>query len=395
MMTRHTATALSDTELDSFVRLRRQIHAAPELGGDTPNTAELVAAKLQQWGYQVHRGIGGHGLVGVLQKGQGTRRIGLRADMDALPMQEKNTFAHASQIAGRMHACGHDGHTAILLAAAYRLASSPFDGTLNLIFQPDEEGLCGAKAMLDDGLFQRFPCDAIFALHNMPGAPVGTAVVQAGPTMASSERVSLHITGKGGHGAMPELAVDPLPVVASLINAIQTIKSRNLGPEEYAVVSIGTLQAGSVYNIIPDEASMLISVRTDTPQTQHKINQRLAQMISGHEQAFGVRIELTISQLAPALINHDAESEFVRRSLTPLFEPGQLHSRGPKVMGTEDFAWMLTEVPGCYFMLGNGEGEFHGCSVHNPHYDFNDQLIRLGADCWVKLVEDFLQPGNG
>lgn len=391
MRTRQSDTAFTDTDLQTFIALRRQIHAAPELGGETPHTAELVAAKLAQWGYEVHRGIGGHGLVGVLQKGHGSRRIGLRADMDALPMQEKNAFAHASQIAGRMHACGHDGHTAILLAAAYRLATfADFNGTLNLIFQPDEEGLCGAKAMIDDGLFQRFPCDAIFALHNMPGAPVGTVVVQAGPTMASSERVHLSITGKGGHGAMPELAVDPVPVVASLINAIQTIKSRNLGPEEYAVISIGMLQAGSVYNIIPDEASMLISVRTDTPMTQQKINQRLEQIVRGHEQSFGVSIDLKITQLAPALINDMAETQRVRQSLEPLFEPGHLHSRGPKVMGTEDFAWMLSEVPGCYFMLGNGEGEFHGCSVHNPHYDFNDELIRLGADCWVKLVEDFL-----
>jgi hippurate hydrolase len=391
MRNQQNQSALSDTELQNFIALRRQIHTAPELGGETPNTAELVAAKLTQWGYQVHRGIGGHGLVGVLKRGEGTRRIGLRADMDALPMQEKNTFAHASQIADRMHACGHDGHTAILLAAAYRLAThGEFNGTLNLIFQPDEEGLCGAKAMIDDGLFQRFPCDAIFALHNMPGYPLGTAVVQAGPTMASSERVSLRITGQGGHGAMPEKSVDPLPVVASLINAIQTIKSRNLGPEEYAVISIGMLQAGSVYNIIPDEARMLISVRTDTPQTQQKINQRLEQIVRGHEQSFGVSIDLEITPLAPALINDVTEAQRVRESLAPLFEPGHLQSRGPKVMATEDFAWMLTEVPGCYFLLGNGEGEFHGCSVHNPHYDFNDELIRLGADCWVKLVEDFL-----
>ncbi|MGG5289020.1 M20 aminoacylase family protein [Pseudomonas shirazensis] len=390
MNNRSSAKTFTDHDLQAFIDLRRQIHAAPELGGETPQTAELVAGNLAQWGYQVHRNIGGHGLVAVMRKGHGSRRIGLRADMDALPMQEKNPFAHASKIAGRMHACGHDGHTAILLAAAYRLADSDFNGTLNLIFQPDEEGLCGAKAMIDDGLFQRFPCDAIFALHNMPGAPVGTAVVQAGPTMASSERVQLRITGKGGHGAMPELSVDPVPVVASLINAIQTIKSRNLGPEEYAVISIGMLQAGSVYNIIPDEASMLVSVRTDTPQTQEKINQRLEQIVRGHEQSFGVSIDMQITQLAPALINDPAETQRVQQSLQTLFKPGHLHSRGPKVMGTEDFAWMLGEVPGCYFMLGNGEGEFHGCSVHNPHYDFNDQLVRLGADCWVKLVEDYL-----
>ncbi|MDE1169321.1 MAG: M20 family metallopeptidase [Pseudomonas sp.] len=388
-MTIHTAFTKHD--VDTFVALRRQIHAAPELGGDTPATAELVAAQLTQWGYQVHRGIGGHGLVGVLKKGDGALRIGLRADMDALPMQEKNPFAHASKIPGRMHACGHDGHTAILLAAAYQLAiAGNFNGTLNLIFQPDEEGLCGAKAMIDDGLFERFPCDAIFALHNMPGAPVGSVVIQAGPTMASSERVRISITGKGGHGAMPELAIDPVPVVASLINAIQTIKSRNLAPEEFAVISIGMIQAGSVYNIIPDEASMLVSVRTDTPHTQHKINQRLEAIVRGHEQLFGVTIDLQITPLAPALINHPAETDFVLQSLAPLFNAGQVHTRGRKVMGTEDFAWMLTQVPGCYFMLGNGEGEFHGCSVHNPHYDFNDELIGLGAQCWVKLVEDYL-----
>ncbi|MNP02108.1 putative hydrolase YxeP [compost metagenome] len=330
-------------------------------------------------------------MVGVLRRGEGGKRIGVRADMDALPMQEKNGFAHASQIPGRMHACGHDGHTAILLAAACRLATCKhLNGTLTLIFQPDEEGLCGAKAMIDDGLFQRFPCDAVFALHNMPGYPVGTAVVQAGPTMASSERVSIHITGKGGHGAMPELSIDPISVLASLITAIQTIKSRNLAVEEYAVISIGAVQAGTVYNIIPDEASMLVSVRTDTPQTQEKINQRLEQIVRGHEAAYNVRINLQITQLAPALVNHEAETEFVRQSLAPLFDQGSLRPGGRKIMGTEDFAWMLSEVPGCYFMLGNGEGEFHGCSVHNPHYDFNDRLIGIGSDCWVKLVEDYL-----
>lgn len=381
----------AELDLDAFVQLRRQIHQAPELGGDTPLTAELVADRLEAWGYEVHRGIGGHGVVGVLHRGEGIRRLGLRADLDALPMQEKNDFAHASHIPGRMHACGHDGHTAILLAAAWRLAREPrFNGTLNLIFQPDEEGLCGARAMMADGLFQRFPCDAIFALHNMPGIPVGTAVVQAGPTMASSERVTLRIKGRGGHGAMPERAVDPIPVLASLINAIQTIKSRNLAVDEYAVISIGMLEAGTVYNIIPDEARMLVSVRTDTIATQRKINQRMEEIAQGHKQMFGVEIELGITQLAPALVNSEAETELLRNSLTPLFEPGRVLARAAKVMGTEDFAWMLSEVPGCYFMLGNGEGEYHGCSVHNPHYDFNDALIRIGSDCWVKLVEDYL-----
>ncbi|HEE9763058.1 TPA: amidohydrolase [Pseudomonas putida] len=379
------------SEVQAFVNLRRQIHMMPELGGETPATAALVAEKLASWGYEVHRGIGGHGLVGVLRKGSSPRSIGLRADMDALPMQEENRFAHASQIAGRMHACGHDGHTAILLAAAWRLADSvDFDGTLNLIFQPDEEGLCGAKKMMEDGLFTRFPCDAIFALHNLPGIPVGTAVVQTGPTMAASQQISIEIQGRGGHGAMPERSVDPFPVIASLINAIQTIKSRNLAVDEHAVISIGMVKAGTVYNIIPDTASMLLSVRTDTPETEQKINRRLEEIVRGHEQLYGVTINLRTVQLAPALVNSTLETHKVRQCLEPLFAPGTLLSQGKKIMATEDFAWMLARVPGCYFFLGNGEGEFHGCSVHNPHYDFNDELIRLGSDCWVKIVQGYL-----
>lgn len=393
-MTMSTALQKTAANNDSatFVDIRRQIHASPELGGDTPNTASMVAEMLEGWGYEVHRNVGGHGLVGVLRNGDSDRSLGIRADMDALPMSEKNQFAHASRVPGRMHACGHDGHTTILLAAAARLAETrQFNGTLNLIFQPDEEGLAGAKAMIDDGLFERFPCDAVFALHNMPGIPVGTCVVQAGPTMASSERVAINITGKGGHGAMPELTLDPVPVLASLINAIQTIKSRVLAVQEYAVISIGSVQAGTVYNIIPDEASMLISVRTDTTETQQKINARLTEIVKGHELSFGVKIDMSMAQLAPALVNHEHETEILRQSLSPLFAEGQVLSTLPKkVMGTEDFAYMLEERPGCYFMLGNGTGEFHGCSVHNPHYDFNDELIDLGADCWIKLTEHYL-----
>ncbi|WP_070095136.1 M20 aminoacylase family protein [Pseudomonas sp. GTC 16481] len=379
--------------LDAFVMLRRQIHAAPEIGGDTPGTAALVADTLQPLGYTVHRQVGGHGVVGVLKVGDSPRSIGLRADMDALPMTEKNAFAHASKVPGRMHACGHDGHTAILLAAAAQLAATrQFNGTLNLIFQPDEEGLAGARAMIDDGLFERFPCDSVYALHNMPGLPVGTCVVQAGPTMASSQRVSIRITGKGGHGAMPELSVDPIMALHSLIGAIQTIKSRNLSVDDHAVISIGMIQAGTVYNIIPDEACMLLSVRTDTAETQQKINSRIEALARGHAQAFGVEIDVQFTQLAPALCNSEQESALLRESLRPLFADGALLNKLPKkVMGTEDFAYMLQARPGCYFMLGNGTGEFHGCSVHNPHYDFNDALVKIGADCWVKWVQDALR----
>ncbi|CAH0647258.1 MULTISPECIES: M20 aminoacylase family protein [Pseudomonas] len=379
--------------LDAFVMLRRQIHAAPEIGGDTPGTAALVADTLQALGYTVHRQVGGHGVVGVLKVGDSPRSIGLRADMDALPMTEKNAFVHASKVPGRMHACGHDGHTAILLAAAAQLAATrQFNGTLNLIFQPDEEGLAGARAMIDDGLFERFPCDSVYALHNMPGLPVGTCVVQAGPTMASSQRVSIRITGKGGHGAMPELSVDPIMALHSLIGAIQTIKSRNLSVDDHAVISIGMIQAGTVYNIIPDEACMLLSVRTDTAETQQKINSRIEALARGHAQAFGVEIDVQFTQLAPALCNSEQESALLRESLRPLFADGALLDKLPKkVMGTEDFAYMLQARPGCYFMLGNGTGEFHGCSVHNPYYDFNDALVKIGADCWVKWVQDALR----
>ncbi|RRV73193.1 M20 aminoacylase family protein [Pseudomonas sp. p99-361] len=379
--------------LDAFVMLRRQIHAAPEIGGDTPGTAALVADTLQALGYTVHRQVGGHGVVGVLKVGDSPRSIGLRADMDALPMTEKNAFVHASKVPGRMHACGHDGHTAILLAAAAQLAATrQFNGTLNLIFQPDEEGLAGARAMIDDGLFERFPCDSVYALHNMPGLPVGTGVVQAGPTMASSQRVSIRITGKGGHGAMPELSVDPIMALHSLIGAIQTIKSRNLSVDDHAVISIGMIQAGTVYNIIPDEACMLLSVRTDTAETQQKINSRIEALARGHAQAFGVKIDVQFTQLAPALCNSEQESALLRESLRPLFADGALLDKLPKkVMGTEDFAYMLQARPGCYFMLGNGTGEFHGCSVHNPYYDFNDALVKIGADCWVKWVQDALR----
>ncbi|MDH0757295.1 M20 family metallopeptidase [Pseudomonas juntendi] len=379
--------------LDAFVMLRRQIHAAPEIGGDTPGTAALVADTLQALGYTVHRQVGGHGVVGVLKVGDSPRSIGLRADMDALPMTEKNAFVHASKVPGRMHACGHDGHTAILLAAAAQLAATrQFNGTLNLIFQPDEEGLAGARAMIDDGLFERFPCDSVYALHNMPGLPVGTCVVQAGPTMASSQRVSIRITGKGGHGAMPELSVDPIMALHSLIGAIQTIKSRNLSVDDHAVISIGMIQAGTVYNIIPDEACMLLSVRTDTAETQQKINSRIEALARGHAQAFGVKIDVQFTQLAPALCNSEQESALLRESLRPLFADGALLDKLPKkVMGTEDFAYMLQARPGCYFMLGNGTGEFHGCSVHNPYYDFNDALVKIGADCWVKWVQDALR----
>jgi hippurate hydrolase len=376
-----------------YVKIRHQLHQYPELEGETVEAANLVSETLSSLGFEVHRHIGGNGVVGVLKKGNSAKAIALRADMDALPIIEENTFDHASKIHGRMHACGHDGHTAILLAAAELLAKKAnFSGTVNLIFQPAEEPLTGAKKMLEDGLFTRFPSDAVFALHNMPGIPAGKIVAQAGPTMASSQRIVCQLKGKSGHGAMPELAVDPIPALSAFIDAVQTIKSRNLAFSETAVISIGSIHTGSSYNIIPGEVEIQLNVRTDTEAVREKINQRLQQILQGLELSYGIQTELDIQFLVPPVVNSTDETEQVSKCLKAAFGEDTVLSTGAKLMGSEDFAWMLREVPGCYLILGNGEGQFHGCSVHNPHYDFNDQIIPVGAQSWLHVVEHFLKP---
>jgi hippurate hydrolase len=382
----------SNFKPEHFIQIRRDIHAHPELGGDTQRTAGLVAELLAGWGYEVHTGVGGHGVVGVLKRGSGTRSLGIRADMDALPILEKNGLPWASRHEGRMHACGHDGHTATLLAAAQLFASqAQFDGTLNLIFQPDEEGLAGARLMLDDGLFDRFPCDAVYAYHNMPGLPVGQAVVQPGGFMASSERVTITLTGRGGHGAMPERAVDPIPALASLITALQTIVSRNLAADEAAVISVGNIQAGTAYNIIPETARLQLSVRTAAPEVRERVERRIREIVEGQCASFGISAHIDYQLLAPVLVNSADESERMLGVARKVLGAANVLPRMPvRLMGSEDFAWMLQERPGCYFVLGNGLGEFNGCSVHNDHYDFNDEVIALGAACWVELVEGYL-----
>jgi len=378
---------------DAFVRIRREIHAHPELGAEVPRTAALVASLLEEWGYEVHTGIGGDGVVGVLRNGTGKRRIGLRADMDALPIQERTGLPHASTIDGRMHACGHDGHTAILLAAANWLAHNRhFDGTLNLIFQPDEEGLSGAKAMIDDGLFDRFPCDAVYALHNMPGNEVGHGVARAGVFMASSDRVTIRIQGKGGHAAMPQLSADPTLALAGIIQGLQTIVSRNLAPTDSAAVSIGKIEAGTTSNVIPDEALLVLSVRALNPASRDLIERRIRGIVQGQCAAYGVDARIDYVRLVPPLCNSEAEAELMHRCVSRVLGEDKVQgSDALPLMGSEDFAWMLQERPGCYFLLANGTGEWVGCSVHNPHYDFNDRLVPLGAACWVQLVEQYLR----
>ncbi|WP_042883514.1 M20 aminoacylase family protein [Cupriavidus necator] len=379
-------------DADTFVGIRRQIHAQPELGFEVGATSKLVATLLAEWGYEVHTGIGRSGVVGQLKRGSGTRRLGIRADMDALPVVEATGLPYASRVPGKMHACGHDGHTAILLAAAKAIADKPdFDGTLNLIFQPDEENLCGARAMIEDGLFERFPCDAIFALHNMPGVPAGSFRVLPGPVSLSSDVADVTVRGVGGHGAMPHRARDPIAAAAAIVTALQTVVARNVAPDDTAVVSVGFIRGGATHNVIPETVTLGLNVRAARPETRALVEQRIREIVALTAQAHGVEAEIDYRQLTPPMVNAEAETLLAQRVCTELVGAGNVVTQAPKGLnGSEDFAWMLNAVPGCYLILGNGEGEFGGCMVHNPGYDFNDAVLPLGAAAWVRLVQTYL-----
>ncbi|MHA7682234.1 M20 aminoacylase family protein [Cupriavidus sp. PET2-C1] len=379
-------------DAETFIGIRRQIHAQPELGFEVGATSKLVATLLESWGYEVHTGIGKSGVVGQLKLGNGKRRLGIRADMDALPVVEATGLPYASKIPGKMHACGHDGHTAILLAAAKALADSrDFDGTLNLIFQPDEENLCGARAMIEDGLFARFPCDAVFALHNMPGVPAGTFRVLPGPVSLSSDVADVTIKGVGGHGAMPHRARDPIAASAAIVTALQTVVARNVAPDDTAVLSVGFIRGGATHNVIPESVTLGLNVRAARPETRALVEQRIREIVSLTAQAHGVEAHIDYRQLTPPMVNTVAETTLAQQVCAELVGTDNVVTQAPKGLnGSEDFAWMLNEVPGCYLILGNGEGEFGGCMVHNPGYDFNDQVLPLGAACWVRLAQTYL-----
>lgn len=379
-------------DAETFIGIRRQIHAQPELGFEVGATSKLVATLLESWGYEVHTGIGKSGVVGQLKLGNGKRRLGIRADMDALPVVEATGLPYASKIPGKMHACGHDGHTAILLAAAKALADSrDFDGTLNLIFQPDEENLCGARAMIEDGLFTRFPCDAVFALHNMPGVPAGTFRVLPGPVSLSSDVADVTIKGVGGHGAMPHRARDPIAACAAIVTALQTVVARNVAPDDTAVLSVGFIRGGATHNVIPESVTLGLNVRAARPETRALVEQRIREIVSLTAQAHGVEAHIDYRQLTPPMVNTEAETTLAQQVCAELVGTDKVVTQAPKGLnGSEDFAWMLNEVPGCYLILGNGEGEFGGCMVHNPGYDFNDQVLPLGAACWVRLAQTYL-----
>ena len=379
---------------EEFTALRRDIHRHPELGYQEFRTSDLVAERLASWGYQVTRGLGGTGVVGQLRRGSGPKRLGLRADMDALPIQEATGLPHASCHAGLMHACGHDGHTATLLAAAKHLAEQgEFDGTLNLIFQPAEEGLGGAKKMMEDGLFEQFPCDAIFAMHNMPGFPRGKLLLRDGATMASSENITITLEGKGGHGAMPHLAIDPVVAGASIVMALQTIVSRNVAPLQMSVITVGSLQAGDANNVIPQSATLKLSVRSLDRGVRQLLNQRIREVVEGQAQSFGVQASIDFQGGYPVLVNTQAETDFARQVALELVGAENVELQTVPLTGSEDFAFMLEQVPGSYLLIGNGDeasGGHGACMVHNPNYDFDDGNIAIGAAYWVKLTERFL-----
>ncbi len=383
----------------AMAAIRRDLHAHPELCFQELRTADVVAAKLTEWGIPIHRGLGTTGVVGIIKTGSSERAIGLRADMDALPLQEFNTFAHASVHAGKMHACGHDGHTAMLLAAAQHLATHHnFDGTVYLIFQPAEEGGGGAREMIKEGLFKQFPMDAVFGMHNWPGMELGQFAVSAGPVMASSNEFKITIRGKGGHAAMPHNALDPVPVAAAMVQAFQTIISRNLKPIEAGVISVTMIHAGAATNVIPDSCELQGTVRTFSIAVLDQIEQRMRVVAEHTAAAFGLSCAFEFRRNYPPTINAASEADFARGVMAELVGPQRVIAQEP-TMGAEDFSFMLMEKPGCYVFIGNGDGTHrdmgHGggpCMLHNPSYDFNDALIPLGASYWVRLAEAWLRP---
>ncbi len=379
---------------DDLVSIRRDLHAHPELGYEEVRTAAVVERELQALGIETHAQIGRTGVVGVL-KGRpvgdalSSRTIGLRADMDALPITEVNAFAHRSSHPQRMHACGHDGHTTMLLGAARYLAKTrDFDGTVHLIFQPGEEGFAGAKAMIDDGLFERFPCDAVYAMHNWPSLPAGTIGVNDGPMMAAADRFEITITGRGGHGAHPYLAIDPVVVAGHIITAVQSIVSRNVGPLDSAVVTIAAMRAGDMnaFSVIPAEAKLVGTARTFKPAVQALLAERLSTLCESIAAGFGAQATCVYTKLYPATINSPAEARFAGDVAESLVGSDRVIRDLTPSMGAEDFSFMLQRRPGAYLRLGQG-GADDGIFLHNTRYDFNDEVLPIGAALLAGLAE--------
>ena len=373
---------------------RRDLHAHPELGFEETRTSDLVAAKLAAFGCEVHRGLGKTGVVGTLRTGSSARSVGLRADMDALPIQEENGFAHRSTNDGRMHACGHDGHTTMLLGAAKYLAETrSFDGVVNFIFQPAEEGIGGARAMIADGLFEKFPCEAVFGMHNRPGLPLGKFAVRAGPMMAGGAFFDIRVTGKGSHGARPESGVDSVLVASHIAIALQSIVSRNVRPLDAAVVSVIKIHGGDAYNVIPQTAQLSGTVRAFTREVMALIETGMRRVVKGTAEAFGATAEIDFRVIFAPTVNDAKEAEFVAGVCCEVAGEDNVNRNPNLIVASEDFSFMLEKVPGCYFNIGNGAGE-GACEVHNPAYDFNDAALALGASVFARIVETRLAKGG-
>jgi amidohydrolase len=390
------------TEAASMAALRRDLHAHPELSFEEARTSDLVAARLTEWGIPIHRGLGKTGVVGSIRKGSSSRAVGLRADMDALPVPEANTFPHASRHPGKMHACGHDGHTAMLLAAARHLARhGAFDGTVHVIFQPAEEKGAGAREMIRDGLFEQFPMEAVFGMHNWPGAQAGKFAVSPGPVMASTNEFRIVIRGKGSHGAMPHLGIDPVPIACEMVQAFQTIISRSRKPIDPGVLSVTMIHAGEATNVVPDSCELQGTVRTFTMELLDLIERRMRQVAEHVCAAHEATCEFQFVRNYPPTVNSPAEAEFARRVMASIVGEENVLVQEP-TMGAEDFAYMLQARPGAYCFIYNGDGSHRGsghglgpCTLHNPSYDFNDDLIPLGATYWVRLAEEWLARAPG
>jgi len=384
-------TAISEiqsrqAELTSW---RRHLHRYPELAYEEVATAGFVAEKLESFGLTVHRGLARTGVVGTLERGRG-RRVGLRADMDALPITEINSFDHRSQHDGRMHACGHDGHTAMLLGAAQYLAEhGRFAGTVQFIFQPAEEAAGGAKVMMDDGLFERFPVDAVFGMHNWPGLEAGCFAMRVGPMMASMDCFDIRIEGRGAHGALPHQGIDPIAAAAHVVTALQTIVSRNVDPLDAAVVSVTKIHAGDAHNIIPPAVQLGGAIRCFDKSLRELLKRRFVEVVRGVCEGLGTSAVIEFISEYPAVLNWPEQTQLAAEAAARVVGERRVDSSAAPVMGSEDFAYMLEQVPGSYVFIGNGTGE-GTCMIHNPGYDFNDTILPIGASYWVRLAEAFL-----
>ena len=368
---------------------RHDIHAHPEIAFEEHRTSEIVARELESFGIEVHRGLAKTGVVGVLKNGDGPS-IGLRADMDALPIHEANDFDHRSKHDGKMHACGHDGHTSMLLGAAKYLSETrQFKGTINFIFQPAEEGEGGARVMIEEGLFDKFPCQSVYGVHNMPGKETGNFELRTGPLMAAYDTFQIKVQGRGSHAAMPHYSIDPIIVASQMVNALQSIASRNIDPLESVVISVTQIHGGDTNNVIPDSVWMEGTTRCFKPDIRDWIQPTMQRILDGVAATYGASVELDYLRRYPPTINHEAETAIAAQIATEVAGAARVNTNTAPVMGGEDFAFMLEKVPGCYLFIGNGDGE-GACMVHNPHYDFNDEILPVGATYFSRLVETVL-----